>query len=347
MKKYIFSTFFLFSFAAFGQLPSIISSDYTIKKSQSPLKFNKTYVAKGARLYVEAGVVVEGNKLEVEGDLIMLGKEKDSISWHCKTTLVKGTMVAKYCKFLPEMELTTYSKAEISYSHFEQVTLLAYYKGENMLLEHNSFKKSRVDLATSTALVRFNTFEQSIFWVRTKKNTLISDNNFNNSPFLGSDEFEGMVEVVDNRFVGKSDILAAFELEFKFNSDAKYYIHNNDIQGYPHAFMLTFDHRRGDSGENQAKINISKNTVMNCGIVLEVASRRCIFKEFVVEKNTFAQFKTAFKAYDVSDVKTDKTIFLPYRIGKNKYDIPFKELLKRIYDFTGDYEQWVQFQVEY
>jgi hypothetical protein len=82
-----------------AQLPSIIKEDFIIRKSMSPLKFNKTYIDKNVTLTIEPGVVLEGNKLEVDGTLILLGKAHDSITIRIKELLTNHKIVAKYCTF--------------------------------------------------------------------------------------------------------------------------------------------------------------------------------------------------------------------------------------------------------
>jgi hypothetical protein len=358
MKKYLLFIFLLQAVFVAAQLPSIIKDDYVIRKSMSPLKFNKTYVAKDATLSIEPGVVLEGNKLEVEGTLILIGKEKDSITIKINHVLTKHKIVAKYCNFkqtgldirgfadgLGMFENCVFSNSGLDNSC------------KTLTCEDNLFISTEVKNRNGIATYKDNIFKSSSFFVREYGAAMIDHNQFSNTNYKTIDidrgSIQGAVITIKNNHFELDSIFnqnrnesIAIRAEFTLPSDRTVLITNNVFKNYNTAFALELDYNGVYKCET-THFAITGNEVERCNTILSVDPEiGCALGTFLVKNNRFSKFKIAFIDV-ITQHKPDKTTFISYRINKNKYDIPLAELLKRIDDFTGDYEKFVRFEVEY
>jgi hypothetical protein len=359
MKKNIFFIFLLQAAFVVAQLPSIIKDDYIIRKSMSPLTFNKTYVTKDAVLSIEPGVVLEGNKLEVDGTLILVGKEKDSITIRIKELLTKGKIVAKYCKF-NHTGLSAFSFEDEGAGVFKNCVFSN--SGldnccKTLTCEDNLFVNTSVQNRNGIATYKDNVFKSVAFSIKEYGAATIDHNQFLNTMYKTIDidrgRIEGAVITIKNNHFELDSIFninrnenIAIRTEFATPSDRTILITNNVFKNYQTAFVLEVDYNGAYKCET-THLSITGNEVQHCNTILSVnPDIRCMLGSFTVKNNRFSTFKTAF--IDVgTQSKNDKTAFIPYRINKNKYDVPLTELLKRIDDFTGDYEKWIRFEVEY
>ncbi len=340
-----------------AQLPSIIEGNYVIRKADTPLKFNKTYIDKDAVLTVEAGAVLEGNKLEVDGELILLGSEKDSIKIKIGHLLSGHKIVAKYCVFnQTKLDIRGFEKGFGEFkncifrnSEFDN-------RCKTLTCEDNLFENTNVANRNGMATYKDNFLNHSPFSVKDFGSAMIEHNQFRNISSRTIDIDRGSVAgaiitirnnhfELDSLFKKNHNDCIAIRAEFAYASERTVLIENNVIKNYNKAFTLELDYN-GAYVIEKSHFVVIKNQVEGCDILLSINPEiGCRLGDFVLKNNRFSNFKTAF--IDVgSHSKADKKAFLPYIINKNKYDIPLSELLKRIDDFTGDYEKWIQFQVE-
>ncbi len=327
----------------------------------SPVKFNKTYVDKNVILSIEPGVVLEGNKLEIDGTLMLVGKAHDSITIRIKHLQPNNKIVAKYCKFERtgldirgfEDGSGVFENCVFSDGGFDNSC-------KTLTCEDNLFVNTGVYSRNGMATYKDNTFKSSAFSIKEYGSAMIDHNQFVNTHYKTIDIDAGRIEdavitIKNNHFEldsifnrnnnGSNDKIAIYT-EFSTTSQRTIRIENNSIKNYEKAFALKVDYR-GEDTEKIKYLAITGNKVENCNTLLSVNSdggRSMSF--FLVKNNHFSNFKMAFIGLD-SPTKTDKKSFVPYRIHKNKYDIPLADLLKRIDDFGNDYEKWVWFEVEY
>jgi hypothetical protein len=207
------------------------------------------------------------------------------------------------------------------------------------------------------AIYKDNIFKSSLFSIHEYGAAMIDHNQFLNTNYKTIDIDRGRIEgaiitIKNNRFELDSlfnhNESIAIRVEFTTTLERTVLIEDNIIKNYDKAFALEVDYSGTDEMNKKNKhLAITGNQVESCKTLLSVDSEggRSI-STFSVKNNRFSNFKMAFIGLD-SPPKTDKKAYVPYRINKNKYDIPLADILKRIDDFGNDYEKWVWFEVEY
>ena len=285
-----------------AQLPSIIDDDYVIRKSMSPLTFNKTYVDKDAILSIEPGVVLEGNKLEIDGTLILIGKEKDSIKIKIKHLQSNDKIVAKYCIFdHTKLDVRGFEKGSgefknciFSNSQFDNSC-------KTLTCDDNLFLKTNVASRNGMATYKDNFFNHSAFYIKEFGAATIERNQFRNvsynTIYIDRGSVAGAIITIrnnhfelDSLFKNNHNHCIAIQAEFAYASERTVVIENNIIKNYNKAFALELNYN-GTYVIEKSHFVVTKNQVEGCDILLSIdPDLGCRLGDFVVKNNRFSNF---------------------------------------------------------
>jgi hypothetical protein len=289
-------------------------------------------VDKDAPLSIEPGVVLEGNKLEIDGTLILIGTKKDSITIRIKHLQSNHKIVAKYCKF-EHTGLSIYNTIEdaaafrncvFSNSEFSNRT-------KTLTCEDNLFVNTGVKNGNGVAIFKDNIFKSSGFFVGAYGAATIEHNQFWNISYktIGIDrgDIQGAIITIRNNHFELDSIFnanhsesVAIRTEFVTPSIRTVLIENNVVKNYRKAFALEVDYN-GVYQSETTHFSITGNQVEHCNTILSVDSDiGCTLGTFVVKNNRFSTFKMAF-IEEGGNSKKEKKLF--YLIASTKINTIF------------------------